>query len=74
MYFVIRPFENMSDAMSYCAQGSVDSILTDNKGTVLMKHQEVPLDESYALMITKTFLEITKDLGENTCSCGLEKS
>jgi hypothetical protein len=67
MYYVIRPFTKMSEAMAFCNSGSSDTIVTDEDGTILMKHQELPIEDIYGLMIAKTFLE-------DQCSNGLEKS
>ena len=53
MYFVIKPFDNMSDAMAYCSSGSADTFVTNKEGTVLMKHKEIPLDEAFGMMLVK---------------------
>ena len=57
MYFVgTKSFNNMSDAMEYCSKGSVTDIVTDECGTVLMKHYQVPIEDIYGLIIVTTLL------------------
>ena len=59
MYFVgDKSFESMSDAMGYCSSGPFDSVVTDEKGTVLMRHQELPIEDIFGLMVAKTILKI----------------
>lgn len=68
MYFVIRPFEKMSDAMACCSSGSSDTIVTNEDGTVLMKHHEIPIDDAFGIMVAKSLLKAQQ------CSPGLENS
>ncbi len=59
MYFVGKQsFNTMSEAMKCCSSGSLDDVVTDENGTVLMKHQEVPIEDIFGLIIAKTFLEL----------------
>ena len=67
MYFVgDKFFESMSDAMNCCSSGPLESVVTDENGTVLMRHQELPIEDIFGLMIAKTFLKVQR------CSIGLE--
>jgi len=57
MYFVgDKSFESMSDAMVCCSSGHLDSVVTDENGIVLMRHQEIPIEDIFGLMIAKTLL------------------
>jgi hypothetical protein len=67
MYFVIRSFNQMSDAMACCSSGSSDTIVTSEDGTVLMEHEEVPIDEAFGIMVAKVVLKVQ-------CSAGLTES
>jgi hypothetical protein len=59
MYFVgNKSFEKMSDAMACCSSGSSDAVVTDEDGIVLMRHEEVPIDDIYGLMVAQTFLKV----------------
>ena len=58
MYFVgNRSFSNMSDAIKCCSSGSLDDVITDEYGTVLMKHEEVPIEDIFGMIIAKTLIE-----------------
>ncbi len=57
MYFVLKPFNTMSDAMNCCSSGSVNDIVLDENGTVLMQHHEMPIEDIYGMIMAKTFLE-----------------
>jgi len=59
MYFVgNRSFDKMSDAMACCSAGASDDVVTDEYGTVLMKHEEVPIEDVFGLMVAQTFLKV----------------
>jgi hypothetical protein len=57
MYFVLKPFKTMSDAMNCCSSGSANDIVLDENGTVLMQHHEMPIEDIYGMIMAKTFLE-----------------
>ena len=57
MYFVLKPFNTMSDAMNCCSSGSANDIVLDENGTVLMQHHEIPIEDIYGMIMAKTFLE-----------------
>jgi hypothetical protein len=57
MYFVVnRSFSDMSDAIKACSSGSISDMITDKYGTILMKHEEVPIEDIYGMMIAKQLL------------------
>jgi len=57
MYFVgNRSFSDMSEAIKVCSSGSFNDTITDKDGTVLMKHEEVPIEDIYGMMLAKQLL------------------
>lgn len=63
MYFVgNRSFSNMSDAINCCSSGSLDDVVTDESGTVLMKHEEVPIEDIFGMIIAKQLLQLRCDI------------
>ena len=68
MYFVgNKSFYQMSEAMACCSSGTTDAVVTDEDGIVLMKHEEMPIDDIYGLMVAHTFLKVQ-------CLTGLSES
>jgi hypothetical protein len=58
MYFVgDKSFEEMSDAMNFCRAGSFGSVVTNEDGIILMKHEEVPIEDIFGMIIAKEFKE-----------------
>ena len=46
MYYVNnKQFDHMSDAMRYCSSGSPTDVVTNEFGTILMKHEQVPIGD-----------------------------
>jgi hypothetical protein len=46
----------MSEAIKVCSSGSFNDTITDKDGTVLMKHEEVPIEDIYGMMLAKQLL------------------
>lgn len=58
MYFVgDKSFEEMSDAMNFCSTGPFGSVVTNEDGIILMKHEEVPIEDIFGMIIVKEFKE-----------------
>lgn len=57
MYFVgNKSFNDLSEAMRCCSSGSVNDVVTDESGTVLMRHEEVHIEDIFGMMIAKHLL------------------
>lgn len=58
MYFVNeKPFSELLDAVTYC-KSRPTTVLTDNRGRVLMRHKTVPFDVFRDICLAKAVLEL----------------
>jgi hypothetical protein len=58
MYFVRdKKFEEISDAIEFCKSGYAEDVVTTEDGTVLMRHEQVSIDEIMDLVFVKNVLD-----------------
>ena len=66
MYFVgNKSFNNLFDAIDLCKSGSIEDVVTDENGTILMKHEEFPIEDIFGLIIAKTTLYYQRNIYDN---------
>jgi hypothetical protein len=57
-----KKFDEIFDAMNYCKTGLPDAVVTDENGTVLMRHEEVPIEDIVSLILAQRVLELQRSL------------